>query len=217
MGDNPDIAVELAERIWPEVDPETFPMSWDEMRDYLEGLDTMAVFFAGYYSNPNVDYSDNHFVIDGNGHFRSLSDRNYEQACVDYMRNDGYESIVIEKKYPAPMELAEVLALWGKTVRTANRRPSAKCEGGCTGCGKCGKLSSGKAPSKNRKTVGRSRNARSAETRSSDTRSRSTKAKSKAGRRRDADRHGLLPSREKDGSHVHRRHGDKGVDGIQFG
>ena len=39
----------------------------------------------------------------------------------------------------------------------------------------------------------------------------------KFGRRRDADRHGLLPSREKDGSHVHRRHGDKGVDGIQFG
>ena len=179
MEDNPDVAVELAEKIWPEVDPETFPMSWDGMCDYLEGLDTMDVFFAGYFSNPNVDHSDDHFVIDGNGHFSSLSDRNYERACIDFMRDDGYESIVIEKKYPAPKELADVLAIWGTTVKTANRRPTT-CKGGCTGCGACGRPVVKKAPSKNRKNASQSKNTKSSNTKSNSTKARSSNTKSKS-------------------------------------
>lgn len=177
MRDNPEEAMELAEEIWPEVDPETFPMSWDGMRDYLEGLDTMDVFFAGYYSNPNVDHSHNHFVIDGYGHFRSLSDMDYEWACYDFMCDDGYESIVIEKKYPVPKELADVLAIWGTTVKTANRRPTT-CKGGCTGCGRCGKPVAKKSPSKNRKITRQSKNIKSSNTKSDSTKARSSNTRS---------------------------------------
>ena len=177
MRDNPDVAVELAKKIWPELDPDTFPMDWDEMRDYLEGLDTMDVFFAGYYSNPNVDHSDDHFVIDGYGHFSSISDRKYEKMCVDFMCGWGYEEIAFGDKYPVPRELADVLALWGKMVRTENRRPST-CKGGCTGCGKCGRPVVKKAPSENRKITRQSKNTKSSNTKSSNTKSSNTKSNS---------------------------------------
>ena len=156
IGDHPDVAVELAEKIWPEEDPETFPMSWDEMRIDLEGLDVMDVFFAGYFSYPNVDNSDEYFVKDGNGHFSSLPDWKYERACVNFMRDEGFEPIVIDKKYPAPRELAEVLALWEATVRTENIRPTARKDRGRGSCGTAAR----KAPSKSRKNAGQSKNAK---------------------------------------------------------
>ena len=158
IGDHPDVAVELAEKIWPEEDPETFPMSWDEMRADLQSLDdVMDVFFAGYFSYPNVDNSDEYFVKDGNGHFSSLPDWKYERACVNFMRDEGFEPIVIDKKYPAPKELAEVLALWEATVRTENIRPTARK--GDRGRGSCG-TAARKAPSKSRKNAGQSKNAK---------------------------------------------------------
>ena len=157
IGDNPDVAVELAEKIWPEEDPETFPMSWDEMRADLQSLDdVMDVFFAGYFSYPNVDASDDHFVQDVCGHFSSLTDWEYVQACVDFMRDKGFEPIV-DKKYPVPKELAEVLALWETTVRTENIRPTARK--GNRGRGSCG-TAARKAPSKKRKNAGQSKNAK---------------------------------------------------------
>lgn len=173
IGDHPDVAVELAEKIWPEEDPETFPMSWDEMRIDLEGLDVMDVFFAGYFSYPNVDNSDEYFVKDGNGHFSSLPDWKYERACVNFMRDEGFEPIVIDKKYPAPKELAEVLALWEATVRTENIRPTARKDRGRGSCRTAAK----KAPSKSRKNAGQSKkssNVKSRNTKSSNTSSRKT-------------------------------------------
>lgn len=177
MRDNPDVAVEFAEKIWPEYDPDTFPMDWDAMNDHLKSKDPMDVFFDGYYSYPNVNYSDKYFVMDGYDHFTSISDRKYEQMCVDFMCGWGYEEIAFGDKYPVPKELAEVLALWGLIVKTANRRPTT-CKGGCTGCGSCGSPVAKKSPSKNRKNASQSKNTKSASTKSKSTKSSNTKSKS---------------------------------------
>ena len=175
IGENPDVAVELAEEIWPDEDFDSFPKSWDEMRADLQSLDdVMDVFFAGYFSNPNVNVSDDYFVKDAYGHYSSLTDREYVQACVDFMRDGGYYAIVIDKKYPVPKELAEVLALWGTTVRTENIRPTARK--GDRGRGSCGTAAK-KAPSKSRKKAGQSKkssNVKSRNTKSSNTSSRKT-------------------------------------------
>lgn len=177
MRDNPDVAVEFAEKIWPEYDPDTFPMDWDAMNDHLKSKDPMDVFFDGYYSYPNVNYSDKYFVMDGYDHFTSISDRKYEQMCVDFMCGWGYEEIAFGDKYPVPKELAEVLALWGMIVKTANRRPTT-CKGGCTGCGACGRPVAKKSPSKNRKNASQSKNTKSASTKSKSTKSGNTKSRS---------------------------------------
>ena len=171
MRDNPDVAVEFAEKIWPEYDPDTFPMDWDALNDHLKSKDPIDVFFDGYYSHPNVNYSDKYFVMDGYDHITSISDRKYEQMCVAFMCGWGYEEIAFDDKYPAPKELADVLALWGMIVRTENRRPTSTRKGGS-----CGRQAPKKAPSKNSKS--RSSNAKSA-----GTKSRSVKAKPKTGRR----------------------------------
>lgn len=178
MRTNRDVAVDLAEQIWPEVDPGSFPMDRNSMIDYLDSMDSMDVFFEGYYSHPNVNYSDEYFVMDGNGHFSSLSYSKYEQMCVAFMCGWGYEEIAFGDKYPVPKELAEVLALWGTIVRTDNRRPTSTCKGGCTGCGKCGKPVGKKSPSKNRKITRQSKNTKSASTKSKSTKSSNTKSKS---------------------------------------
>lgn len=177
MRDNPDVAVEFAEKIWPEYDPDTFPMDWDAMNDHLKSKDPMDVFFDGYYSYPNVNYSDKYFVMDGYDHFTSISDRKYEQMCVDFMCGWGYEEIAFGDKYPVPRELAEVLALWGLIVKTTNRRPTT-CKGGCTGCGACGRPVVKKSPSKNRKNASQFKNTKSASTKSKSTKSGNTKSKS---------------------------------------
>ena len=177
MRDNSDVAVEFAEKIWPELDPDTFPMDRDAMNDHLKSKDPMDVFFDGYYSYPNVNYSDKYFVMDGYDHFTSISDRKYEQMCVAFMCGWGYEEIAFGDKYPVPKELADVLALWGMIVRTENRRPS-NCKGGCTGCGRCGKPAVKKAPSKNRKVTRQSKNTKSVSTKSNSTKARSSNTKS---------------------------------------
>lgn len=194
MRTNRDTAVELAEQIWPEVDPNGYPMNWDDLSDCFRAMDPMDVFFEGYYSYPNCDSGDEYFIVEGDGHYRSLSYSEYEQECVDFMCSQGYEAMVLGDKYPVPRELADVLALWGKMVRTENRRPST-CKRGCTGCGACGRPVAKKAPSKNRKVTRQSKNtksastksngtkARSSNTRSSNTKSKSVKAKPKTGRR----------------------------------
>lgn len=174
---NRDVAVELAEKIWPDVDPDSFPKDRDTMWDYLKSKDPMDVFYAGYYSNLNCDSGDEYYMMDGYGQFRSLSEQEYEQACVDFMCGWGCEEIVFGDKYPVPRELAVVLALWGKMVRTENRRPST-CKGGCTGCGRCGKPVAKKSPSKNRKITRQSKNTKSASTKSNSTKSSNTKSKS---------------------------------------
>lgn len=169
---NRDVAVDLAEQIWPEVDPGSFPMDRNSMIDYLDSMDSMDVFFEGYYSHPNVNYSDEYFVMDGNGHFSSLSYSKYEKMCVAFMCGWGYEEIAFGDKYPVPRELAEVLALWGTTVRTDNRRPST-CKGGS-----CGRPVAKRVPTKK----ARSGNTKSKSTKSSNTKSKSVKSKTPAKR-----------------------------------
>lgn len=173
MRDNPDVAVELAKKIWPELDPDTFPMDWGAMSDYLKSKDPMDVFFDGYYSYPNVNNSEEYFVMDGYGHFSSISDRKYEKMCVDFMCGWGYEEIAFCDKYPVPRELAEVLALWGLIVRSENRRPTPKCKGGS-----CGRPVARKVPTK--KTG--SANTKSKSTKSSNTKLKSVKSKTPAKR-----------------------------------
>ena len=178
MRTNRDTAVELAEQIWPEVDPNGYPMNWDDLSDCFRAMDPMDVFFEGYYSYPNCDSRDEYFIVEGDGHYRSLSYSEYEQECVDFMCSQGYEAMVLGDKYPVPRELAVVLALWGKMVRTENRRPTSTCKGGCTGCGKCRKPVAKKSPSKNRKITRQSKNTKSASTKSKSTKSASNKSKS---------------------------------------
>ncbi len=163
MRTNRDTAVELAEQIWPEVDPNGYPMNWDDLSDCFRAMDPMDVFFEGYYSYPNCDSGDEYFIVEGDGHFSSMNYDGFEDACVDFMCNHGYRAI-LNGEYPAPKELAEVLALWGTTVRTENRRPTPRCKGGS-----CGKPVAKKVPTK--KTG-------SANTKSKSTKSASTKAKS---------------------------------------
>lgn len=111
MRTNRDTAVELAEQIWPEVDPNGYPMNWDDLSDCFRAMDPMDVFFEGYYSYPNCDSGDEYFIVEGDGHYRSLSYSEYEQECVDFMCSQGYEAMVLGDKYPVPRELAVVLAL----------------------------------------------------------------------------------------------------------
>lgn len=177
---NPRTSVKLAEEIWPGMDPDSFPMDWDAMEDHLKGMDPMDVFYAGYYSHPDCDSSDEYYVMDGYGHFSSMSESEYVRACVDFMRDNGYLSI-LDRTVSVPKELADVLALWGETVRSENVRPS-RCRNGCKGCGECGskpvgKTSKNRKPtkaSKNRKPTKASRNARSTGTESG-TKSKSSK------------------------------------------
>lgn len=157
---NPRTSVKLAEEIWPEMDPDSFPMDWDVMEDYLKGMDPMDVFYAGYYSHPDCDSSDGHYVMDGCGHFSSMNESEYVRACVDFMRDNGYLSI-LDGTVSVPRELADVLALWGETVKSENVRPSG-CRNGCKGCGECGSKPTGKkSASKNRKPTKASKNKKS--------------------------------------------------------
>lgn len=173
MRTNRDTAVELAEQIWPEVDPNGYPMNWDDLSDCFRAMDPMDVFFEGYYSYPNCESGDEYFIVEGDGHYRSLSYSEYEQECVDFMCSQGYEAMVLGDKYPVPRELAVVLALWGKMVRTENRRPTPKCKGGS-----CGRPVAKKVPTK--KTG--SANTKSKSTKSSNTKSKSVRSKTPAKR-----------------------------------
>ena len=173
MRDNPDVAVELAKKIWAEFDPDTFPMDRDAMSNYLGSMEPLDVFYLGYFSNPNCDRGDEYYMMDEDGHFVTLSDRNYERVCVDFMRGWGYEEIAFGDKYPVPKELAEVLALWGTAVRTENRRPTPRCKGGS-----CGRPVAKKVPTK--KTG--SANTKSRSTKSGNTKSKSVRSKTPAKR-----------------------------------
>ena len=173
MRDNPDVAVEFAEKIWPEYDPDTFPMDRDAMNDHLKSKDPIDAFFDGYYSYPNVNYSDKHFVMDGCGHFSSISDRKYEQMCVAFMCGWGYEEIAFDDKYPVPKELADVLALWGMIVRTENRRPTSTRKGGS-----CGRPVAKKVPTKKTESA----NTKSRSTKSGNTKSKTVRSKTPAKR-----------------------------------
>ena len=172
---NPKTSVKLAEEIWPEIEPDSFPMKWDAMKDYLRGLDPMDVFYTGYYSYPDCDSSDEYFVMDAYGHFKSMTDVEYERACVKFMIDDGYNPI-LDGDVPVPRELAEVLALWGNNVRSDNRRLTSKCKRGCKGCGKCDSKSIGrKDSSENRKRIATSENKKTVKSVSKSGRSKSTK------------------------------------------
>lgn len=153
---NPKMSVELAEEIWPDMDPDSFPMDWGAMESYLRGLDPVDAFYVGYYSHPDCNVYDEYYVIDAYGHFSSMNDAEYEDACVEFMTDNGYHAI-LDGDYPAPRELAEVLALWGETVRTDNKRPSSKSKSSSKPTGK-------KTASKNRKQTSAFKNTRSAET-----------------------------------------------------
>ena len=172
MRTNRDTAVELAEQIWPEVDPNGYPMNWDDLSDCFRAMDPMDVFFEGYYSYPNCDSGDEYFIVEGDGHYRSLSYSEYEQECVDFMCNHGYRAI-LNGDHPAPKELAEVLALWGTAFRTENRRPTPKCKGGS-----CGRPVAKKVPTK--KTG--SANTKSNSKKSPNTKVKSVKSKTPAKR-----------------------------------
>lgn len=173
MRDNPDVAVELAKKIWPEFDPDTFPMDRDAMSSHLGSMEPLDVFYLGYFSKPNCDRGDEYYMMDEDGHFVTLSDRDYERVCVDFMCGWGYEEIAFDDRYPVPRELADVLALWGTAVRTENRRPTPKCKGGS-----CGRPVAKKVPTK--KTG--SANTKSKSTKSSNTKSKSVRSKTPAKR-----------------------------------
>lgn len=164
---NPKMSVEFAEEIWPDMDPDSFPMEWDAMESYLRGLDPMKAFYTGYYSHPDCNCSDEYYVMDAYGHFSSMNDAEYVDACVEFMTENGYRAI-LDGDYPAPRELAEVLDLWGETVRTDNKRPSVRSKSGSKLIGK-------ETASKNRKQTTASKNTRSAGTKTKAGRSKPSK------------------------------------------
>ena len=172
MASNPDAAVRLAEEIWSDIDPDSAPMDRDELSERLEDMGPLEAFYAGYYSQFGFDPSDDYFTMDEDGRIGSMDEAGYVDACVEFMQEDGCRAI-LRGDCSVPEELVEVLSLWDETVRTANRRPSAKCKGGCRGCGK--PVSKG-VPSKNRKTVRQSKNAKPVGTASKSAKSKSTKA-----------------------------------------
>lgn len=120
---NPDVAVELAQEVWPEIDPDSCPMDWDTMETYLKDLSPMDAFFVGRFS-VDCDVNDTYFQMDGYGHFRSLNDYGYAKACVEFMSDNGYRAI-LNGDVEVPSDLAKVLALWGE--EPAVRSWSIKC------------------------------------------------------------------------------------------
>ena len=169
---NPEASVRLAEDIWPEMDPNGYPMDWDAVCEHLDGLEPLEAFYAGYYSQERCNISDDYYTMDGYGHFSSMDYDGFEEVCVDFMCNHGYRAI-LNGDHPAPEELAEVLALWGTAVRTDNRRPTPKCKGGS-----CGRPVAKKVPTK--KTG--SANTKSKSTKSGNTKSKSVRSKTPAKR-----------------------------------
>ena len=53
---NPNQAVGLAQQIWPDYDPDSCPMDYDLLEDYLGTLNPVDAFMTGFFSASN-DFS----------------------------------------------------------------------------------------------------------------------------------------------------------------
>ena len=110
---NPDEAVELAQQIWPNFysDYTSYPMDYDELEDYLSKQDPIEAFLAGYYSASNgFSLSDDYYQRDGNGHFSSMDEEQYIDACKEFMDVRGYKYVLENADYlDLPEELEEIV------------------------------------------------------------------------------------------------------------
>ncbi len=159
---NPDEAVELAQQIWPDFGSKSkyYPMDYASFEDYLYGINPFDVVMEGYYSASNhFDPNDSYFQMDGDGHYTSMNEAQYEDACKEFMYYNGHRYILENADYLDLPDELEAIVDWNEESKNLRPRSGSKT----------------RAKSPARKQPSKSSNAKSRNAKSPNTKSRNAK------------------------------------------
>lgn len=105
LGENKDVAV----RICYDLELDDMPFGYDELRDYLSGMDPIDIFTLGVYCRRPFGFN-GYFQFEGDGNLRSLDDREFLSWCLTEACEHDDE--IIDGLVPIPAEMNRVLDLW---------------------------------------------------------------------------------------------------------